>query len=359
MSTLLGIAVGVLAVAVIALVIVVLYFRKHETLTAFPMRKSHADSYFLDGLGSIAFANENIKTLLQHLKKQIVGVDAFLHGLILAMLAWWHVLVEGAPGLAKTKSIRLLSSLLALDTKRIQFTPDMLPADLIGVDMFNQAKHTFETYFGPLFTNILLADEINRATPKVQSALLEAMQEHQVTIGGKTYPLNTPYFVMATQNPIEQNGTYPLPEAQLDRFMMKLTVDYPAADVEKEILRSSWNPQEKIESILTGDELLKIQTEVMNINVSDDMMAYIAELVSETRKSHVSLVYGASPRWSLAILSLAKALAFAEGRNRIEKKDVQRVVLPALRHRIILSVEAQMNQHSDADILYNVIGDKL
>ena len=173
------------------------------------------------------------------------------------------MLVEWAPGLAKTKTIRLLASSLHLDAKRVQFTPDMLPADLIWVDMFNQKTQAFDTFFGPVFTNVLLADEINRATPKVQSALLEAMQERQVTIGWKTYPLNAPFFVLATQNPIEQDGTYALPEAQLDRFMMKLVVSYPSAAIEKRILQQSENQADQSVDILSGDELLALQTHLL------------------------------------------------------------------------------------------------
>ncbi len=223
------------------------------------------------------------------------------------------MLVEGAPGLAKTKTIRLLSSLLALDTKRIQFTPDMLPADLIGVDMFNPSTRAFETFFGPLFTNILLADEINRATPKVQSALLEAMQEKQVSIGGVSYPLTAPFFVLATQNPIEQDGTYPLPEAQLDRFIMKLTVSYPSLEAEKQILQAGQRDEKRsIESILSAEKVLALQSDVEAIHISEDIRSYIAQVSVATRKSHPALAYGVSPRGSLAILSLAKAIAYIE-----------------------------------------------
>ncbi|MBP6911245.1 AAA family ATPase [Patescibacteria group bacterium] len=312
-------------------------------------------SNFFLSFQDVHIDHPGMREIFKAMKKHIVGMDYFLHGLLVGLLGGGHVLVEGAPGLAKTKSIRLLSSLLALDTKRIQFTPDMLPADLIGVDMFNPSTHSFETFFGPLFTNILLADEINRATPKVQSALLEAMQERQVTIGGTSYPLSSPYFVLATQNPIEQDGTYPLPEAQLDRFMMKLTVDYPSMDVEKQIINTATAETEKLEPVMTADTLLELQAKVQQINASDTMIDYVAKLVTATRESHKDLAYGSSPRGSLAIMSLAKALAFLEGRKSIEKKDVQRAILPAFRHRIILSVQAQMNSRVDSEVLFEIV----
>lgn len=295
-----------------------------------------------------------MKKILSHLKQHIIGMDYFIHGLLLALLAGGHVLVEWAPGLAKTKTIRLLSSLLALDTKRIQCTPDMLPADLIWVDMFNQSTHSFETFFGPLFTNVLLVDEINRATPKVQSALLEAMQEKQVTIGWTSYPLPQPFFVLATQNPLEQDGTYPLPEAQLDRFIMKLTVDYPTLEHEKQILQTAQH-QYTFEHILSSEKLQQMQKQVEHIHVSDAIHAYVAQLIVATRKPHNSIAYGSSPRWSLSVISLAKALAFIEWRKEVVAQDVQKVLLPALRHRLILSVHAQMNSERDDEILFDIV----
>lgn len=199
-----------------------------------------------------------------------------------------------------------------------------------------------------------MADEINRATPKLQSALLEAMQEKQVSIGGTSYPLPSPFFVLATQNSIEQDGTYPLPEAQLDRFMMKLIVGYPSLAHEKQILQLV-DTTDLAEHILSAESLLEFQQDVQRIEISEDINAYIAQIVVATRKSHPSLAYGASPRGSLAILALAKASAYLEGRHAVEKKDVQRVILPAIRHRIILSVESQMNEFSDENVLYEII----
>lgn len=359
MSSLLIISVTILIVAILVLVLVIVFSKKKLPQVASDHRKISDNHHFFDGLTHVQVQHHEVEKILRALQKHIVGMDYFLHGLLIALLAWGHVLVEGAPGLAKTKTIRLLSSLLALNTKRIQFTPDMLPADLIGVDMFNQSTHSFETFFGPLFTNILLADEINRATPKVQSALLEAMQEKQVSIGGTSYPLAAPFFVLATQNPIEQDGTYPLPEAQLDRFIMKLTVNYPSLEAEKQILQHNQLDNRTEEHVLSAEELLSLQQNVQDIKVSDAIHSYIAQLTVATRKSHQSVAYGVSPRGSLSILALAKAIAFIEGRTEVMKSDVQKVLLPALRHRIILSVQAQMQSLSDEDVLFALIHDSL
>lgn len=360
MWSLLTIAIGILIIAVIALLVVVMMSKKqHHPLAVQQISHSPQAHLFYEWLHDIHIAHDDMKQIYHALRTHIVGMDYFLHGLLVALLSGWHVLVEGAPGLAKTKTIRLLSSLLSLDTKRIQFTPDMLPADLIGVDMFNPSSHSFETFFGPLFTNILLADEINRATPKVQSALLEAMQEKQVTIWWTSYPLSTPFFVLATQNPIEQDGTYPLPEAQLDRFMMKLSVDYPSVETEKQILQTASSDIEKLDAVMSAESLLTLQQQVQAVKVSEEMASYIAQITAATRETNSSIAYGASPRWSLALLSLAKAVAYIEWRSTVEKRDIQRVILPALRHRIILSVQAQMEEKGDALVLYSAVGKSL
>lgn len=360
MSILLGIAIGVLVIALLALFFVISFSKKKmpHSFSRSLNKKDH--TLFFSWLETLSIKHPLIVQLYTKLHEQIVGMDWFLHGLLLALLAWGHVLVEWAPGLAKTKTIRLVASLLALDTKRVQFTPDMLPADLIGVDMFNSATRQFETFFWPLFTNILLADEINRATPKVQSALLEAMQEQQVSIGGKSYPLNRPFFVLATQNPIEQDGTYLLPEAQLDRFMMKLSVDYPSLVDEKKILQIADRTFNNLpDSVINSEELIEIQMEVSRVVVSDQLLQYIADIVTATRAENSDIAYWASPRWSLAILSLARAIAFLEWRSSVEKSDIQRVILPALSHRIVLSMRAQMDQKKPETILFQALADIL
>ena len=356
MSTLLSISILILFCAVIAVVVIFRVAKKQSS----PDKPSFArvtpsidEGVFFYGLDHLSVQRPQIAEVLGALKKQIAAMDGFLHALLISMLAGGHVLVEGAPGLAKTKTIRLLASLIGLETKRVQCTPDMLPADLLGTDIFNPATRQFETVVGPLFTNILLADEINRATPKLQSALLEAMQEKQVSISGTSHPLPQPFFVLATQNSLEHEGTYPLPQAELDRFLMKLQVEQPTLEAEKQILALS-HITDTAHSVLSGSALLQMQSEVRQVHVAQDIRDYIAELVVATRKNTL-ISSGASPRGSLGLLTAAQALAYICGREMVTKSDVQKLVLPVLRHRISLSTKAQLEGMSDVRVLYESV----
>jgi len=297
------------------------------------------------------------------LRKKIIGQEALVNKLFIALLADGHLLVEGAPGLAKTRAIKELSSLIETNFHRVQFTPDLLPADLTGTEIYRPQDGTFHFQQGPLFHNLLLADEINRAPAKVQSALLEAMGEKQITIGRKTYPLPKLFMVMATQNPIEQEGTYPLPEAQLDRFLMHIKIDYPQQDAEKEILLL--NRQEAQEDLLnlsntnTGDEqqpkisqqvLFATRHEILNIHMSDEVEEYLLNIILATRDpSPYSkdlahwINYGVSPRATIALDRCARAHAWLSGKDYVAPSDIQAVVADIFRHRLLLSFEAEAN----------------
>jgi MoxR-like ATPase len=278
-------------------------------------------------------------SLQQHLKRDIVGMDAYIHALFLTILVGGHALVEGVPGLAKTKTITLLSHLLDLSFHRIQFTPDMLPGDIVGTEIFDPKTQGFTILKWPIFAHCVLADEINRTTPKVQSALLEAMQEGQVTISGKTFPLPKPFFVLATQNPLEHEGTYPLPEAQIDRFLMHIVVDYPNYQQEQDIVKQqAMHHQEKILPIVSADQLLSYQEEVQKVAVTDALIAYAVRLVQATRSSQLFRLW-ASPRASLAIMQTAKAVARLRGSQTVTIEDIQMIALPVLRHRVVQSYE--------------------
>ncbi len=282
-----------------------------------------------------------LERVLYELKKIIVGQEYLLERLLLAVLTNGHVLVEGAPGLAKTLTLKCLADVTSVEFKRIQFTPDLLPADLIGTRIYNPGKSEFTTEFGPIFANFILADEINRAPAKVQSALLEAMQEHQVTIGRETFPLQSPFLVMATQNPIESEGTYQLPEAQLDRFLFKLLVNYPDAQEELVIIqRMSGEALPRLESILDQATLLTMQQQAVDVYMDPKLMQYIVDIVQATRqKSNSHIQYGSSPRGSLALAHAAKSMALMRGRNYATPQDVDPLIADCLRHRIILSYE--------------------
>jgi MoxR-like ATPase len=284
--------------------------------------------------------------VIYELKKVIVGQDALLERLLVALMSGGHVLVEGAPGLAKTLTLNCLSRVLNLQFQRIQFTPDLLPSDLIGTRIYNPAQAQFQTEQGPLFTNFILADEINRAPAKVQSALLEAMQEKQVTIGRETFPLPAPFLVMATQNPIELEGTYPLPEAQLDRFLFKLLVSYPSVWDEGSIIRrmTGDEPVSELQALLDTKAVLTIQEQVRAVYLDPNLIHYIADFVSATRDSkRTELRFAASPRASLALATSSKALALFKGRTYVTAHDVQSVIHDCLRHRLQLSYEALAN----------------
>ncbi|MGN0921782.1 MAG: AAA family ATPase [Cellvibrio sp.] len=286
------------------------------------------------------------------LSDQIVGQEHLVQRLLIALLADGHLLVEGAPGLAKTKAIKTLSQAIQGNFHRIQFTPDLLPADVTGTDIYRPQNGEFEFQAGPIFHNLVLADEINRAPAKVQSALLEAMAERQVSVGSRTYPLPELFMVMATQNPIEQEGTYPLPEAQLDRFLMHVNVDYPSVEAEKRILKIARNEakSEKVDKPepITQAALFNARQEILNIHMSDAVENYLVHIIDATRRPAkysedlARLVdYGASPRATIALDRCARANAWLSGRDYVSPDDVQAVVNDVLRHRLVLSFEAE------------------
>lgn len=308
-------------------------------------------------------SNSLLTELMREVGKVIVGQQYLIERLLMALLADGHVLIEGVPGLAKTLSVRTLSR--AIDTKfqRIQFTPDLLPADLIGTLVYNPKDSTFTTKKGPLFANIILADEINRAPSKVQSALLEAMQEHQVTIGENTFPLPTPFLVLATQNPVEQEGTYPLPEAQVDRFMMKLIITYPNKKEEKEIMeRMSSGKNIEVKPIIDPVKIMELRKLISEIYVDEKVKDYILDLVFATREpaqykleSLKPLIsYGASPRASIMLTLAAKAHAFLRGRGYVTPDDVKQIGMDVLRHRVLTTYEAEAEDITSEQIIRKI-----
>jgi len=303
-----------------------------------------------------------VETLLTELRKVIVGQKDMLDRLLIGLLSRGHVLLEGVPGLAKTLAVRSLADAIHGQFQRIQFTPDLLPADLVGTLIYNQKEGTFVPKKGPIFTNFLLADEINRAPAKVQSALLEAMQERQVTIGDTTYPLKEPFLVLATQNPIEQEGTYPLPEAQVDRFMLKLKVVYPDRKEEREILeRMSKEEQPRASRVVEIDSILRARKVVEEVYMDDRVKEYILSIVFATRKpSEFGLdigpliEFGASPRATLFLAQAARAHAFIRSRGYVTPEDVKSVGPDVLRHRVILSFEAEAENVKPEEIVQRI-----
>ena len=259
---------------------------------AAPSTKGLVDTrLFREGVLHLHIHHPELRELVQELRKKIIGMDEFIHAIVLNLLCGGHLLVEGVPGLAKTKTIHAFSEIMGMQFKRVQFTPDMLPADIMGTEIYNAASKTFDAKIGPIMTNILLADEINRATPKVQSALLEAMQEHQVSIGGTTYQLPDPFFVLATQNPLEQEGTYPLPEAQIDRFLFKILVTYPTLHDEKKILDEQENDESiQLKKLFSHQSFLSLRAQSATVEMSEPVKQYITHLVHATRQSPL-LVY--------------------------------------------------------------------
>ena len=309
----------------------------------------------------IAKDSKFVPLLKEAISQVIVGQNELIDKILIGMLANGHILLEGVPGLAKTLTVNTLAKSINTSFQRIQFTPDMLPADLIGTLIFNQKTSGFETRKGPIFSNIILADEINRAPSKVQSALLEGMQERQVTIGESTYKLGNPFLVLATQNPIEQEGTYPLPEAQIDRFMMKLKVDYPDKDEERQILRSSARTDivKQKKSTIKATSIIKAQKAINDIYVDEKVEDYVLNLVFATRNPtrhgledlSQLIQYGASPRATINLILASKARAFLEGRGYITPEDVRYIGIDVLRHRIILTYEAEAEELTSEDII--------
>ncbi len=298
---------------------------------------NYKDTEFYNQLCELDIKQEKIIELKKEFSKYIVWSENLINSIIVSIIANWHILVEWVPWLAKTKTILVLSKLLWLDFQRIQFTPDMLPADVIGWEMYNKNTNNFEVFKWPIFTNLLLADEINRTTPKVQSWLLEAMQEKKVTIWKETFNLPKPFFVMATQNPIEQEWTFNLPEAQLDRFLFKVKVNYPSFDEEKEILDKFDINTDNIKSILKEEDILNIQKEIENIKLSDNVKNYIVKLVESTRYEDENISIGSSTRWVIYLKKAAMVVAYLQWKDSVDIKDVKKVAIWVLRHRVVLS----------------------
>ncbi|HEY3342033.1 MAG TPA: MoxR family ATPase [Anaerolineae bacterium] len=304
-----------------------------------------------------------MERLLYEVKKVIVGQDHLLERLIVALLARGHILVEGVPGLAKTLAIKTLAESVGGGFKRIQFTPDLVPADLIGTRIYNQKTGEFNTSLGPVFTNLLLADEINRAPAKVQSALLEVMQERQVTIGRETYQVPLPFLVLATQNPIETEGTYALPEAQVDRFMLKVLVGYPTPTEEFVIVERMTGALQSVQKVLTTDQLLVLQLEADKVYVDPALIDFSVRLVTATRNPKICglkeleryITFGASPRASINLILTARALAYVRGRDYALPQDVLDMALDVMRHRLVLSYEALSDNVSGDDVLRKIL----
>jgi len=305
----------------------------------------------------IAKVSELSKQVVTEVERAVVGKRELLEMIMAAVLAGGHVLLEDYPGLGKTLIARSFASVLGLDFKRIQFTPDLLPGDITGGYIFNRTKNKFELRQGPVFTNILLADEINRASPKTQSALLEAMQEGQVTMEGESLKLPEPFLVLATQNPIEYEGTFPLPEAQLDRFMLKLTVGYPSLEEEKEILqrrRERKQDELSLRQIIKPKQLLEMRAALETVHVDPDLESYISALVHATRTDR-RVAVGASPRGSLAFLKMARAHAALAGRDYILPDDIKHFAVPVLSHRLLLQPEYWMSHQVNGDVIRDVL----
>ena len=305
-----------------------------------------------------------VETIVSGMNQVIVGQKHLIDSLLIALLSDGHILLEGVPGLAKTLAVKTLADLIEADYSRIQFTPDLLPADVIGTMIYSQKKEEFHIRKGPVFANFILADEINRAPAKVQSTLLEAMQERQITIGDETYPLDNPFMVLATQNPIEQEGTYPLPEAQVDRFMMKVVIDYPQKEEEKLIIRQNIAQEEiSVKPIISTAEIVKAREVVKEVYIDEKIEKYIIDIVFATRypqdyklDSLTDMIsFGASPRASINLALAARAYAFIKRRGYVIPEDVRAVCYDVLRHRIGLSYEAEANNMSAEEIITDIL----
>ncbi len=292
--------------------------------------------------------NKPLKAVVDNISKVIVGKHESIFFATVTLLARGHLLIEDVPGLGKTMLARSMAKSLAVSYKRIQCTPDLMPSDVTGVSIFNDKNREFEFRPGPLFTNLLLVDEINRATPRAQSALLEAMAEAQVSVDGKTYKLRKPFMVIATQNPIENHGTYPLPEAQLDRFFMRISMGYPTLSEEAEMMsmQRESHPINSLESVMTSEQLIELQEKVAHIHVDTDVMRYIAAITQKTRE-HESLAWGASPRASLAMMRAAQAAALIKGEPYVDPSLVKLIAKPVLSHRLVVKPQMQVEQSAD------------
>ena len=308
---------------------------------------------------------EKIAEVIQEVKKVVVGQDKMINRLLIGLFTNGHILLEGVPGLAKTLTVNTLAKVLHLDFKRIQFTPDLLPSDLIGTMIYNQQTSNFEVKKGPIFSNVILADEVNRSPAKVQSALLEAMQEKQVTIGETTYTLDRPFLVLATQNPVDQEGTYPLPEAQVDRFMMKVHIDYPSKSDEMEVMRRMSNMQYSadVKPILSKQDIFDIRNQINAVTLAEPLEHYIIELVFATRfpadyglKDEAKyILFGVSPRASINLNLAAKAVAFMDGRDYVLPEDIKEIAEDVLNHRILLNYEAEADRVSTRDLVKTLL----
>ncbi len=309
----------------------------------------------------VAVLQEKIKNVFAEIGKVVVGQEHMINRLLVGLFSNGHILLEGVPGIAKTLTVSTLAKVLHLDFKRIQFTPDLLPADLVGTMIYNQKEASFEVKKGPVFANLILADEVNRSPAKVQSALLESMQEKQVTIGETTYPLDRPFLVLATQNPVDQEGTYPLPEAQIDRFMMKVHVDYPTKAEELEVMRrmSNLTFNSEVDTILTKEDIFAIREAVNQVNLNESIENYIIELVYATRepknygldREAQYIQFGASPRATINMNLAAKVVAFFNKRDYVLPEDVKEVAPDILNHRIILNYEAEADGVTTHDVI--------
>lgn len=303
--------------------------------------------------------NETADKIKAEIGKVIIGQHKMIELLLAAIMADGHVLIEGVPGIAKTLTAKLLARSISVGFSRIQFTPDLMPSDVLGTSVFNPNKAAFEFNKGPVFSNIILIDEINRAPAKTQSALIEVMEERQVTIDGNTYIMDNPFLIFATQNPIEQEGTYRLPEAQLDRFMFKINVGYPTLEEEKQILLSNHERKEKkeieeITPMLTAQQITDYQKKTRLVHIEENLMAYIAQIVDKTRNNN-SIYLGGSPRASINTMIGSKALAALRGRDFVTPEDIQEILFPVLRHRILLTPEKEMEGATPEDVIKEIV----
>jgi len=308
-----------------------------------------------------------ISSLKSEIQKVIVGQDAIIEEMLIALMAGGHCLLEGVPGLAKTLMVRTMSQALDLSFRRIQFTPDLMPTDIVGTEILEEDHITGKRFFkfnkGPLFANIVLADEVNRTPPKTQSALLEAMQEFEVTYGGQTYPLDRPFFILATQNPIEQAGTYPLPEAQLDRFLLYIKIGYPTAQEETQILSSTTGAKKvTVNAVIGAEEIKQLQQLTREISISEDLINYTSDLIRATRPDTTSVPFvkewvrwGAGPRAGQALILTAKARALFKGRYAVTLEDLQTMAYPVLRHRVLMNFKADAENVSSDDTTTSLI----